>query len=92
MATVAVSGLGIALRIGRGDWCLLAFAAGLVWMAEAFNTALEILADEVSLDRRGGIGKAKDVAAGAVLVAAATAVIIGALVFLPVLLGPEARL
>jgi diacylglycerol kinase (ATP) len=54
---------------------------GMVWMAEALNTALEFLADEVSLEQRERIGKAKDVAAGGVLIVAMISVVIAALVF-----------
>jgi diacylglycerol kinase len=53
----------------------------MVWMAEALNTAIEFLADEVSLERRERIGKAKDVAAGGVLITAIVAIVIATLVF-----------
>jgi diacylglycerol kinase len=46
----------------------------MVWMGEALNTALEFLADEVSLEIRPRIGKAKDVAAAGVLIAALASV------------------
>ncbi|ATC64257.1 diacylglycerol kinase [Nibricoccus aquaticus] len=81
VATVGVVVAGAVWRISPGEWALVAVACGLVWMAEAFNTALEFLADEVSLERREGIKRAKDVAAFAVLVAAGAAVGIGAVVF-----------
>jgi diacylglycerol kinase len=55
----------------------------LVWVAEAFNTALEFLADEISLEHRDRIGRAKDLGSAAVLVAALAAAVIGALVFVP---------
>ena len=58
-------------------------AIGLVWAMEALNTAIELLADEVSLEQRARIGRAKDVAAFAVLAAALAAVAIGLLVFWP---------
>jgi diacylglycerol kinase (ATP) len=54
-----------------------------VWSAEAFNTALEQLADALHPERHAGIGRAKDVAAGAVLIAAVGAAVIGVLVFVP---------
>jgi diacylglycerol kinase len=47
------------------------------------NTAVELLADEVSLEQRPGIGKAKDVAAFGVLAAAVAAALIGMFVFVP---------
>ncbi|MGH7337754.1 MAG: diacylglycerol kinase, partial [Myxococcota bacterium] len=59
----------------------------LVWVAEAFNSALEALADAVHPERDARVGRAKDTAAGAVLVAAIASAVIGALVFGPRLLS-----
>lgn len=70
-------------HLDRIEWCLLLFAMTLVWTAEAFNTAIELLADEISEDRRFRLGRAKDVAAGGVLVAAILAAVIGVAIFLP---------
>jgi len=83
VATVVVIGLGLFFKIHRTDWLWLTVAIALVWMAEAFNTAIEVLADEVSQEHRVRIGRAKDVAAGAVLIAAMGAVVIGVVVFEP---------
>jgi len=55
---------------------------GMVWMAEALDTAIEFLADEVTLERRDRIGKGKDVAAGGVLITALISVAVAALVFI----------
>ena len=55
-------------------------------MAEAFNTALELLADQASPEWRPDIGRAKDLSAAAVLIAALGAAIIGVLVLGPPLL------
>ncbi len=82
-ATVVVLALGVALKVSRSDWCWITVAIALVWMAEAFNTAIEVLADEVSQKHRLRIGRAKDVAAGGVLLAAMGAAIIGAMVLIP---------
>ena len=82
-ATLLVLVLGLACRVSRQDWALLALAIGLVWAMEALNTAIELLADEVSLEQRARIGRAKDVAAFAVLAAALAAVAIGLLVVWP---------
>ena len=70
-------------HLDRIEWCLLLFAMVLVWTAEALNTALELLADEVSEERRERLGRAKDVAAGGVLVAAIISAVIGIIIFLP---------
>lgn len=77
---------GICLYISATEWALVLLASGLVFSIEAVNTAIEELADEVSPDHRPRIGRAKDVAAGAVLFAAVSAAAIGCLVFLPKLL------
>jgi len=77
--------LGLFFGLGLLEWALVGFAIGLVWMAELFNTALEVLVNLVSPGRHPLAGKAKDIAAGAVLVAALTAALIGALVFFPYL-------
>lgn len=85
-ATIAVVVLGFALEVSRGEWMALVIAIALVWMAEAFNTAVEYLSDAAVPEQHPLIGKAKDVAAAGVLLAAAAAALIGALVFLPYLL------
>jgi len=85
-ATVAVVAAGVVIRVSKRDWALLVLAVALVWMAEAMNTAIEFLADEVSKEKRDGLGRAKDVGALAVLAAAAASAVIGAIVFLPYLL------
>lgn len=82
-ATVLVVAAGFALRISPGEWCALLAAVGLVWLGEGLNTAIETLTDLVSPESHPLAGRAKDVAAGAVLCAALTAFVIGAVVFLP---------
>ena len=82
-ATVAVAALGVALGIDRLEWVAVAVAMAMVWLAEALNTAVEFLADEVTLERRERIGQAKDVAAFGVLAAAVGAATVGVLVFAP---------
>ncbi len=82
-ATVAVVALGLYLGLSAAQWALVAVAVASVWTAEAINTALELLADAVAPEFNPLIGKAKDVAAGAVLMAAIGAAAIGLLVFVP---------
>lgn len=83
VATVVVLGLGFYYRLDRLEWALVALAVAGVWTAELMNTAIEALTDLASPDFHPLAGKAKDVAAGAVLLAAAGAVVVGALVFGP---------
>lgn len=76
-ATVAVVAIGLWLGLSAAEWRWILLAVALVWMAEAFNTSLETLCDVVSPERRPAIKRVKDIAAGAVLIAALTAVGIG---------------
>lgn len=69
------------------EWCAVALCIGAVLMAEAFNTAVELLADKVSPQHDPLIGKAKDVAAGAVLLIVFAAVAVGLIVFIPYVFG-----
>jgi diacylglycerol kinase len=82
-ATLAVSATGLALPLTRHDWCWLVVAIASVWTAEALNTAIERVADVAHPGEHPTIGRAKDVAAGGVLVAAIAAAAIGALVLGP---------
>lgn len=85
LATLLVLGLGLWLRLSREEWSALLLTVGLVWLAEGMNTALEYLCDAVHPEHHPLIGKAKDVAAGAVLVSAAVALAMGWLIFGPYL-------
>jgi len=82
-ATVCVVSAGLLAHIARWEWCALVLAIVSVWMAEALNTALEFLCDVASPAFHPLVEKAKDVAAGAVLLCAIGAAIVGALVFAP---------
>ncbi|MBM4038369.1 MAG: diacylglycerol kinase family protein [Planctomycetes bacterium] len=80
---LAVVAAGLAFGVSRSEWCWLILAMASVWTAESFNTAIEIIVDIASPEWRPAAGRAKDVAAGAVLLCAAGATAIGLLVFLP---------
>jgi diacylglycerol kinase (ATP) len=79
--------LGFYVGLGRTEWLFVVLAAGLVLTAEAFNTALEVTLDLMSPDYHPAARDAKDVAAGAVLIAAIAAAAIGLLIFVPHLLS-----
>jgi len=66
-----------------GEWCWIILAIATVWTAEALNTAFEFLADAALPDFHPLVRDAKDVAAGAVLITAVGAAIIGAIIFWP---------
>ncbi|MBN1540916.1 diacylglycerol kinase family protein [candidate division KSB1 bacterium] len=86
LATVLVLLLSAWIGLTAGEWCLIILTIALVWMAEAFNTALEILADVTSPHFNPLVGKAKDVAAGAVMISSIGAVVIATVIFLPYLI------
>ena len=91
VATVLVVAAGVLLRISPAEWALIVLAIAGVWTAEALNTAIEFLVDLVSPDPHPLAGKAKDIAAGAVLIAAIGSAVIGGFVFGPHLLRLLAR-
>jgi len=83
-ATVLVVVVGAWLQLSAAEWGAIVVAVALVWIAEGLNSALEAFADHVAPERHPLIGRVKDVAAGAVLIASIAAVIIGFIV-----LGPK---
>ncbi len=86
LASVLVVVLGGVVGLDRWSWVAVVLAMGLVWMAEALNTAVEVLADVVTLEEHPGIRRAKDLAAGGVLLASVAAGVVGVVVFGGVLL------
>ena len=82
-ATLLTIGAGWYFSIGALEWCAVILAIALVWTAEGLNTALERLTDLVSPQYHPLAGQAKDIAAGAVLIAAIGAFCVGLVVFLP---------
>lgn len=83
VATCAVVAAGVVWDVSAVDWCLLALATMAVWTAEALNTAFEFLTDVASPAFHPLAEKAKDVAAGAVLLTAIGAAVVGLIVFGP---------
>jgi diacylglycerol kinase (ATP) len=86
VATLVVIGLGLWLNLDFQEWVPLVVVIGLVWLSEAFNTAVEVLTDLVSPEPHPMARVAKDTAAAAVLLAALTSVVIGLLVLGPPIL------
>lgn len=82
-ATIAVILMAVWLKCTGTEWALLVLAMALVWVAEMLNTAIEKMMDHLSPEKHPAVKWVKDVAAGAVLVAAVAAAVIGALIFLP---------
>jgi diacylglycerol kinase len=81
LATVIVIILGNMVKLSTAEWFWIGLAIALVFITEMLNTAIEFLTDLVSPEYHPLAKKTKDVAAGAVLIAAFFAVIIGILVF-----------
>jgi len=75
------------VELGAGEWLWIVVAIAGVWLAEAFNTSIERLADVVSLDRDPRLKVVKNVAAAGVLLSAIASTIIGGLIFYPHLPG-----
>lgn len=83
LATSVALVFGVWLKIAPWEWCAVALSTGLVWAAELLNTAIEVLADRVSMLREETIRRVKDAAAAGVLLAALAAFSVGLIVFLP---------
>jgi diacylglycerol kinase len=77
---------GFWCAITRFEWLCVVLSIALVMTAEALNTALEVLVDWLSPEKRVEAGKIKDIAAGAVLLASLGALAVGLCVFLPKLI------
>lgn len=77
---------GILLEINTMEWLAVVIVFGIVLIAELFNTAIERVADFVEPQHNREIGMIKDLAAGAVFLAAITAAIVGVLIFIPKIL------
>jgi len=82
-ATLVVVSLGFVFHLSSFEWCWIVLAIASVWTAEALNTAFEFLADVTTKEFHPLVEKSKDVAAGAVLITAIAAAIIGAIIFYP---------
>ena len=82
-ATLIVLAAAFLFHVSAADWCWIILAVSIVWTAEALNTAFEFLADAASPEFHPLVRDAKDVAAGAVLITAIAAAIIGAIIFWP---------
>jgi diacylglycerol kinase (ATP) len=83
LATVMVAALAIIMKISNNEMLFLVLVTGLVWITELLNTAIERIMDFISFERKPEIKMIKDIAAAAVLVAAAIALITGAIIFIP---------
>jgi diacylglycerol kinase (ATP) len=81
--SLVVAGVCIWLRLPPRDWAVIILTITLVWAAELINTAIEAVVDLISPDQHPLAKVGKDTAAGAVLVTATGAVLIGLLILGP---------
>lgn len=82
-AAILAIGLGWWLKISAVEWTLIMLCIAMVLAGELLNTAIEVLADAVDKNPNPQIGMAKDLAAGAVLVMAIGAAVVGVFIFIP---------
>lgn len=85
-AIVLVTIAGFGFGITRTEWLIVILCFGIVLAAEGFNTAIERLVNLVSPEHNPIAGDVKDIAAGAVLICAVAAAIVGFIIFIPYLI------
>lgn len=83
LAVIIVIILGITLKINKTEWIICLILFGIVISAELFNTAIETVVDIAMPEINEKAKIAKDVSAGAVLIQAIIAAIIGIIIFAP---------
>ena len=79
--------LGFYFKITNTEWLIIILTAGLVFISEAFNTAIEIDMNLTSPEFHPYAKDTKDVAAGAVLISVIVAIAVGILIFAPYILN-----
>ena len=84
---VLVIAASIFFSISTYEWIAVLLCIGGVFAAEAFNSAIEALADMVSSEYHPLIKRCKDMAAGAVLLFVMAVVVVGLIIFLPKLIA-----
>lgn len=82
-ATSIVVFLGFLFHIRVYEWCLVLFAIALVLASETFNTAIEKIVDSLYPEKHKDAATIKDLSAGAVLITAIIAAIVGIIIYLP---------
>ena len=91
---ILVIAFGLVFNISKVDWIICIILFGLVLAAECFNTAIEVLNNMIRMNAEEkyiAAGHSKDSAAGAVLILAIAAAIIGLMIFIPQILSVLGR-
>lgn len=83
LAAISAIIIGFALQISAGEWSAVIIVITLVWVCEAFNSAIEYIVDMISPEYHPVAGKIKDLAAGAVMISALGALVVGCVIFIP---------
>lgn len=83
LAAVVVVIFGFICDLNTTEWIIIVITIGAVMSAEIFNSAIENIVDLVHPERSQQAGLIKDMAAGAVLVLAIAAAIVGFIIFIP---------
>lgn len=83
IAFILVLSVGYLFQITSTEWLVILLNSALVFSLEAINTAIEKLCDLYSKEENASIKTIKDIAAGAVLISALSAVVIGIIIFFP---------
>ncbi len=83
MLFIASLFLGMVLKIKSSEWVIIIIAYAMLFAAECINTAVEYTLDHLHPDEHINIGKAKDAAAGAVLIIGIGIFILSCIIFLP---------
>lgn len=83
LLTLLAVGLALWLGLEAVEWAILSLTIGFVLACEGLNTAIEAALDRISVDQHPLAKVAKDTAAGAVLIAAITSLLVAAFIFLP---------
>jgi diacylglycerol kinase (ATP) len=86
VAALLVVYMGYSLHISTNEWLWIILCIAMVLVAELFNTAIEFLVDLVSPEYNKKAGLVKDMSAGAVLITAICALLVGLIIFVPKLL------
>lgn len=80
---IGITIAGFYFDISKTEWIAQTFCIGLVMSMEGMNTAMEYMSDFIHPDRHKAIGRIKDIAAGAVFIAAVCAVVVAILIYFP---------
>lgn len=83
LVTVLIVIVGVIVRFSAIEWMIIFLVIGVVLVAETTNTAIEKLIDYLKPDIHPSAKVIKDMAAGAVLIAAIMAIIIGCMIIIP---------